>query len=80
MKTLTATHARKGLYRLISEVEDTSEPVLITGRAASAVLVAERDWRALEETVYLLSVPGMRESIRDGMAEAVEDCDEALDW
>lgn len=58
----------------------TSEPVQITGRRANAVLVSEADWRALQETVYLMSVPGMAESIREGMATPLEDCVEELDW
>jgi len=58
----------------------SSEPVQITGRRASAVLVSEADWRALQETVYLMSIPGMADSIREGMATPLEDCVEELDW
>lgn len=80
VKTLTATEARKRLYKLLDEVTITSEPVQITGRRGSAVLVSESDWRALEETVYLTSVPGMADSIREGMATPIEECAEELDW
>ncbi len=80
MKTLNATEARKILYRLLDEVAVTNEPVQITGRRASAVLVAEDDWRAIQETLVLLSIPGMRESIRDGLETRLEDCVEELDW
>lgn len=80
MKSVTATEARKTLYRLLDEVTVTSEPVQITGRRASAILVSEEDWRALEETVYLMSIPGMAESIREGMRTPIEDCVEELDW
>lgn len=80
MKTLTATEARKSLYRLLDEVAVTSQPVQITGRRASAVLVSEEDWRALAETVYLMSIPGMAESIREGMVTPIEECVEELDW
>ena len=80
MKTVTATEARRNLYRLLDEVAVTSSPVQITGRRASAVLVSEDDWRALEETVYLMSIPGMAESIREGMATPLEECVEELDW
>jgi prevent-host-death family protein len=80
MKTLTATEARKRLYKLLDEVAVTSEPVQITGRRSNAVLVSERDWRALEETVYLTSIPGMAESIREGLATELDDCVEELDW
>ena len=80
MKVITATEARKGLYKLLDEVAVTSEPVQITGRRANAVLVSEADWRALEETVHLISIPGMAESIREGLATPLEDCVEELDW
>ena len=80
MKSVTATEARKGLYRLLDEVAVTSEPVQITGKRASAVLVSEDDWRALEETVHLMSIPGMAESIREGLKTPLEECVEELDW
>lgn len=80
MKTLTATEARKTLYRLLDEVAVTSEPVQISGRRSSGVLVSEADWRAIEETLHLLSIPGMRESIREGLETPVEECAEELDW
>lgn len=80
MKSVTATEARKSLYRLLDEVAVTSQPVQITGRRASAVLVSEEDWRALAETVHLMSIPGMAQSIREGMATPLEECVEELDW
>jgi prevent-host-death family protein len=80
MTTITATEARKLLYKLLDEVADSHEPVQITGKRGNAVLLAEEDWRAVQETLYLLSVPGMRESIREGMKTPVEKCDEELDW
>jgi antitoxin YefM len=80
MKTITATDARKRLYKLMDEIAITSEPVQITGRRVNAVLVSEADWRAIEETVFLASIPGMAQSIREGMATPVEDCVEELDW
>lgn len=80
MRTLTATQARQNFYRLLDEVSEASEPVQITGRRGSAVLLGEEDWRALRETVYLLSIPGMRESIREGLATPVEECSPELDW
>lgn len=80
MKTLTATEARRILYRLLDEVAVTSEPVQITGKRARAVLVSEQDWRALQETVHLTSIPGMAESIREGMATPIDECVEELDW
>jgi prevent-host-death family protein len=80
VKTVTATEARKTLYRLLDEVAVTSEPVQITGRRADAVLISSADWRSIEETLYLLSIPGMRESIREGMEMPVEECVDELDW
>jgi prevent-host-death family protein len=80
MTTITATEARKLLYKLLDDVADSHEPIQITGKRANAVLVAEDDWRAVQETLYLLSVPGMRESIRDGLKTPVAECDEDLDW
>jgi len=80
MKSLTATKARQTLYRLLDEVAVTSEPVQITGRRANAILVSEADWRALQETVYLMSIPGLAESIREGLATPIDECVEELDW
>ena len=80
MTTITATEARKQLYKLLDDVADSHEPIQITGKRGSAVLMAEEDWRAVQETLYLLSVPGMRESIREGLATAIEECEKDLDW
>jgi antitoxin YefM len=80
MTTLTATEARKRLYNLVDEVKDSHEPVQIVGKRNSAVLVSEEDWRAIQETLYLMSIPGIRESIREGLQTPIEECDEGLDW
>ncbi|OVE78935.1 antitoxin [bacterium I07] len=80
MKTVTATKARSNLYNLIDEASTEHEPVQITGKRSNAVLISEEDWRAIQETLYLLSIPGMRESIREGMNMPVEDCTEEIDW
>ncbi len=80
MTTISTTQARSNLYQLVDEVNNSHEPVIISGRKAQAVLVGEGDWRAIQETMHLLSVPGMRESIRDGLATRVDQCDEELDW
>ena len=68
MTTMSATEARKRLYKLLDEVSQSHEPVQITGKRGNAVLVSEDDWRAVQETLYLVSIPGMRESILEGMA------------
>ena len=80
MTAITATVARSKLYRLMDLVAESHEPVVITGKRTRSVLVSEDDWRAIQETLFLLSVPGMRESIREGLTASVEDCSEALDW
>ena len=80
MKTITATSARSNLYKLIDETSAAHEPIIITGKRSNAVLVAEEDWASIQETLFLLSIPGMRESIREGMATPVEACSEELDW
>lgn len=80
MTAITATEARSKLYRLIDEAAESHQPIIITGKRNKAVLVSEEDWSAIQETLYLLSVPGMRESIREGMGTPVAECDEELDW
>jgi len=80
MTSLKATEARKRLYKLLDHVAESHEPVQIAGKRHSAVLVSEEDWRAIQETLHLTSIPGMRESIIKGMKTPVEKCDEELDW
>jgi len=80
MSTFSASEARANLYRLIDETNLSHEPILITGKRANAILVSEEDWRGIQETVYLLSIPNMRESIRDGMETAISECSESIDW
>ncbi len=80
MTAITASEARANLYRLIDEAASSHQPLLISGKRNNAVLVSEEDWMAIQETLFLLSVPGMRESIREGMDTPVEECDEDLDW
>lgn len=80
MSTLTASEARAKLYRLIDKVAESHVPIRITGKRNNAVLVSEQDWASVQETMYLLSVPEMRESIREGMLAPVEECEAELDW
>lgn len=80
MTGITATEARSNLYRLIDETAESHQPVTILGKRNTAVLVAQEDWAAIQETLFLLSVPGMRESIRKGMETPVDECDKELDW
>ena len=80
MASIKATDARSKIYRLIDEVNETHEPLVITGKRGNAVLISEEDWMAVQETLYLLSIPGMRESIREGMAEPVDASSEEPGW
>ena len=80
MTILNATEARSKLYSLIDEAATSHQPITITGKRANAVLVSEEDWNAISETLYLLSVPGMRESIKKGLAEDIANCNKELDW
>jgi len=80
VKTITATAARSSLYNLIDEAAMSHAPVKITGKRSDVILVSADDWRSIEETLYLLSVPGMRESIREGMATPLDECSEDVAW
>jgi len=80
MTTLNATEARAKLYALMDEAAANHQPIVITGKRGNAVLLAEEDWNAINETLHLLSIPGMRESIREGMDTKLDDCSQELDW
>lgn len=80
MTTLSASEARKRLYSLVDEVKESHEPVQIVGKRSSAVLISEDDWKAIEETLYLVSIPGMRESIKNGLKTPVEKCSKEPGW
>ena len=80
MNSITVTDAQKTLYKLIGETADSHEPVLISGNEANAVLISEEDWNAVNETLDLLSIKGMRESIIEGLQTPLEDCDESIEW
>ena len=80
MTIIKATDARSNLYSLIDEAAETHQPIVITGKRHNAVLVSESDWNAINETLFLLSIPGMRESIREGLAEEVDKCAKDIKW
>jgi prevent-host-death family protein len=80
MTVLNASEARERLYRLIDEVARSHEPVHIAGKRASAVLLSEEDWRSIQETLHLLSIPGMRESIRAGLDTPIDECNKEPGW
>lgn len=80
MTTLNATEARAKLYSLIDETSSTHQPIVITGKRGNAVLISEEDWNSITETLHLLSVPGMREWIKEGMETPITECAKELDW
>ena len=80
MVIVDATEARSRLYKLIDEASQTHKPIVITGKRNNAVLLAEEDWNAINETLYLISIPVMRESIIEGMGTDLEECERGLDW
>ena len=80
MTIMSATEARKQLYQLLDDVSRSHEPVQITGKRGNAVLVSEEDWRAVQETLYLVSIPGVRESILEGMAAPADELEDKPGW
>ena len=80
MQSFTASEARANLYRIIDETAASHEPIIISGKRTSAVLLSAEDWSAIQETLYLLAVPGMRESIKAGMAEPLAESAKVLEW
>jgi len=80
MNILNATEARSKLYSLIDETAASHQPIIITGKRSNAVLISEEDWNSISETLYLLSIPGMRESIKEGLYQDPSECDKELDW
>ncbi len=80
MTTIKATEARANLYKLLDQTTESHEPIQITGKRSNAILISEEDWRSIQETLYLLSIPGMRETIRKGLKTPVEKCSEKPGW
>lgn len=80
MTTLNATEARSKLYALMDEAAQSHQPIVITGKRGNSVLISEEDWNAVNETLYLLSVEGMRESVKEGLESDLSDCSKELDW
>ena len=80
MTILNASDARANLYRLIDQTNESHEPVIISGKRNNAVLISEDDWKSIQETLYLTSIPGMRESIIEGMKEPLSESSKELNW
>ena len=77
---LSVTEARQTLFGLVDQVNESHEPVTITGKRGNAVLVSEKDWKAIQETLYLKAIPGVWESIEEGIQEPLDECADQLDW
>jgi len=80
MTTLTATQARIKLFKLLDEVSKSHKTIQITGKRSNAILIAEEDWHAIQETLYLLSIPGMRKSIQKGLKTPIKKCLKEIKW
>ena len=80
MVTLTASAARAKLYNLLDRTASSHQPIQITGKRSNAILVSEEDWRAIQETLYLLSIPGMKKSLQKALKTPVEKCDKEIKW
>lgn len=79
MKSFNITQARQNIYKLIDEIILTSEPIQIIGKRGNAILISENDWKAIQETLYLSSIPGVKESIIEGLNTPIEECEE-FNW
>jgi antitoxin YefM len=80
MTTVTVTDARNNLYSLVDQVAASHEPVLISGKRTNAVLISEDDWRSIQETLFLLNIPGMRETIIEGLNTPLDECADEAGW
>lgn len=80
MVSMTASQVRAKLFRLMDETAASHEPILITGKRVNSVLISEDDWKSIQETLYLASVPGMRESIVEGMRTPSAKMSRKLTW
>jgi antitoxin YefM len=80
MSSINVTNARKQLYKIIQDVNESHEPVHIISKKGSVVMVSEEDWKSIEETLYVTSIPGLRDSIIAGLNEPLDNCSDNLDW
>jgi antitoxin YefM len=80
MTTMRATEARAKLHPLLDEASESREAIQITGKRSNAILTSEGDWRSIQETLYPLSVPDMRESVRKGLMTPVRKCSGRPGW
>lgn len=82
MKQLSISEARANLFKLVEGVSTSHEPIHIHGRHNNAVLLSEEDYMSIQETLYLMRVPGLYESLKEGLETSIEDCtpDSELKW
>ena len=80
MRTINVTKARANLYKLLNEASESHKPIQITGKRSNAILISEEDWNSVQETLHLLSIPGMRKSIIEGLNADIETDTRELDW
>lgn len=82
MDILNASQARANLFKLLEQVNRDSKPCVITSRKGDGVLISKDDWESIQETLYLQSIPGMRESIVEGMQTPLSECisEDELEW
>jgi antitoxin YefM len=80
MTTMTVSEARANLSRLLDEVVKSHKPAIITGKRSNGIMISEEDWNSIQETLHLMSMPGMCESIRDGLETPIESCSGELHW
>jgi antitoxin YefM len=77
---ISINQAKQQLQDLIDSVNQSHQPIVIAGDNSNAVLLSEADWKSIQETLYLLSIPGIRESIKEGLATTIAECDGELEW
>jgi antitoxin YefM len=80
MNILNATEAHSNLYKLIDETASSHQPIIITGKRSNAVLISEEDWNSIAETLFLVSIPGIQKSIKEGLTLDLSECSKELDW
>jgi len=79
-KTIPISKARANIFKLVEEANREHQPIVITGKSSDAVLLSLEDWNAIQETLYLTSIPKMRESILEGLNTPIEECETELKW
>jgi prevent-host-death family protein len=80
MKSITAVEAKNNFEQLLNETKTLHQAIQIVGSQTNAVLISEEEWEGIQETLYLLSIPGMGESIQEGLQTPIEECFEEVEW